>query len=292
MHKNDYAQPIKLYLRYKDLRNRIIAMPAYLGGSVSTSGIKWIASFPGNIQNGLPRAHSVSILSNPDTGVPFCLMHTNLVSAIRTAAVSGLMIMKYMETRVAGPVTIGVVGLGQIGRIHLEMIASILGDRIGRLNLYDIRETPGLVVPDRLQGKVSLRHSWQEVYVDADILITCTVSDKPYIDMIPKKGSLQLNVSLRDYLPSIRKHIDVMVVDDWKEVCRENTDIEKMHLEMGLQESDTLSLQQVFVENPMPWKQGDTIMFNPMGMAIFDVAVGAWYYQQTKALGRGVLLAD
>jgi ornithine cyclodeaminase len=267
-------------------------MPAYLGGSVSASGIKWIASFPANIQNGLPRAHSVTILSNPDTGVPFCLMHTNMVSAIRTASVSGLMIMKYMETRVDGPVTIGVVGLGQIGRMHLEMIASILGDKIGRLNLYDIRETPDLIVPDCLQGKVSLRHSWQEVYHDADILITCTVSEKPYIDRVPKKGSLQLNVSLRDYQPSIREHIDVMVVDDWKEVCRESTDIEKMHEETGLQESDTLSLQQVFAENSLPWKQGDTVMFNPMGMAIFDIAVGTWYYQQAMALGRGVLLAD
>jgi N-[(2S)-2-amino-2-carboxyethyl]-L-glutamate dehydrogenase len=31
--ENDFAQPIKPYLRYQDLKNRIIAMPAYVGGS-------------------------------------------------------------------------------------------------------------------------------------------------------------------------------------------------------------------------------------------------------------------
>lgn len=29
----DYAQPVKPYLRYKNPQNRIIAMPAYVGGT-------------------------------------------------------------------------------------------------------------------------------------------------------------------------------------------------------------------------------------------------------------------
>lgn len=31
IHSGDYVQPVKPYLRYKDHRNRIIAMPAYAG---------------------------------------------------------------------------------------------------------------------------------------------------------------------------------------------------------------------------------------------------------------------
>ena len=57
----EYAQPIKPYLRYGDPRNRIIAMPAYIGGTVHAAGIKWIASFPDNIHHGQPRAHSVMV---------------------------------------------------------------------------------------------------------------------------------------------------------------------------------------------------------------------------------------
>ena len=91
---NDFAQPIKPYLRYHDLKNRIIAMPAFTGGNINTSGIKWIASFPDNINIGIPRAHSAVILNNAETGQPNALLNTALASIIRTVSVSGL-IIKY-----------------------------------------------------------------------------------------------------------------------------------------------------------------------------------------------------
>lgn len=53
---NEFAQPIKPYLRYNNLKNRIIAMPAYAGGECDMAGIKWIASYPDNI-NQIGRAH-------------------------------------------------------------------------------------------------------------------------------------------------------------------------------------------------------------------------------------------
>jgi N-[(2S)-2-amino-2-carboxyethyl]-L-glutamate dehydrogenase len=48
--ENDYSQPIKPYLRFGDLNNRIIAMPAFVGKEFNMAGIKWIASFPKNIE--------------------------------------------------------------------------------------------------------------------------------------------------------------------------------------------------------------------------------------------------
>src|ERR1700750_3220043 len=97
IYEQDFAQPKKPYLRYGNPKNRIIAMPAYAGGTVDTAGIKWIASFPDNIKKGLERAHSITLLNQASTGIPFCIVNTNQVSAIRTAGVSAVMIQEYLS---------------------------------------------------------------------------------------------------------------------------------------------------------------------------------------------------
>ena len=99
LNNKDFSQPIKPYLRYRDLKNRIIAMPAYVGGGFNVVGIKWIASFPDNIKKGIARANSVVVLNNADTGEPTAIINTALLSIIRTVSVSGLMTKYFDKTR-------------------------------------------------------------------------------------------------------------------------------------------------------------------------------------------------
>src|SRR5882757_7027805 len=75
LQRKDFAQPIKPYLRYGNPANRIIAMPAYVGKPFDAAGIKWIASFPGNLKRDLPRAHSVVVLNDAATGVPTAIIN-------------------------------------------------------------------------------------------------------------------------------------------------------------------------------------------------------------------------
>jgi 2,3-diaminopropionate biosynthesis protein SbnB len=278
----DFAQPVKPYLRYRDLKNRIIAMPAFVGGNINMAGIKWIASFPDNIKKGIPRAHSVVILNNADTGEPLAIICTPLLSIIRTASVSGLVIKSYNDNCELRNIKIGIIGFGPIGQYHLQMCLALLGDRISEVLVYDI-----LPVHESTYHKnklVKVVDCWEDAYIDSDIMITCTVSSQPYIDKAPKKGSLHLNVSLRDYKTSTYKWFKgCMIVDSWEEVCRENTDIERMHLEMGLAKEHTKSLVDVVKNNCFNSIDRDSAtMFNPMGMAVFDVAFGSFYYNRSQ----------
>jgi ornithine cyclodeaminase len=291
LEQKDFVQPIKPYLRYRDLTNRIIALIAFVGGKINLAGIKWIASFPTNIDHGLPRAHSVVILNEADTGVPVATINTALLSIVRTASVSGLMIRYFLKTRPQKNAKVAILGWGPIGRHHYQMVVDLMKDQIGQIALFDIRGIDPATITGPCKDKTVVVKSWQEAYADADIFITCTVSKAPYVDAKPKAASLQLNCSLRDYKTSILDHTKAIIVDDWEEVCREKTDIEMMHKERGLQEKDTKSIVDVVCHDAMASYPKDMpIMFNPMGMAVFDVATGRYYLDKAKAMKIGLEL--
>ncbi|GJM31003.1 MAG: 2,3-diaminopropionate biosynthesis protein SbnB [Saprospiraceae bacterium] len=292
--EKEFAQPVKPYLRYRDMSNRIIAMPAFIGGEFNLSGIKWIASFPKNLDKGIKRAHSVSILNDADTGIPVCAINTTLISGIRTASVTGLMIKKYLELRPElTDLVVGMTGFGPIGQLHLEMTAALLGDRLKEFRIFDINPIDPSLIPPALADKVVLANSFEQAFEQVDLFITATVSSKPYIDQKPKPGSLHLNVSLRDYHVQFMDYVDIMIVDDWEEVCREKTDIEMMHLEKGLQKEDVLDLVDVFYKRAFEKLDAQqVVMFNPMGMAIFDIAIGAHFYEKARLENAGILLEN
>lgn len=283
--ENDFSQPIKPYLRYRDLKNRIIAMPAFVGGNINVAGIKWIASFPDNINHGIPRAHSVVILNNADTGKPMAVINTALLSIIRTVSVSGLMMKYFDKARKLDKFNLGIIGWGPIGRYHLKLFTEIYGDRIEKIFIYDARP---IINKDEIdfpnKEKIVITNNWEDAYRDSDVFITCTVSKERYINQKPKKGSLQLNISLRDYKIDIFEYVkDAIIVDDWDEVCRENTDIEFMHKERGLEKVGIKTIGDVvcreYVENVT---KEQCIMFNPMGMGVFDIAIGSYYLDKSK----------
>lgn len=103
-----------------DVDRRFTAMPAYLGGSFGTTGMKWYGSNPSNRDKGLPRSILTFMLNDTDTAAPLALMSANLLSAMRTGAVSGVAARYFArgDARVAG-----VIGPGVMGRTTLAALA-------------------------------------------------------------------------------------------------------------------------------------------------------------------------
>ena len=290
-HRHDVVQPIKPYLRYKSLKNRIIAMPAYVGGTTDTAGIKWIASFPENIKKGLPRASCAVILNDSATGQIISIIYTGLISTIRTASVSSLMIRLFLEARELKNMRVGIIGLGPIGLHHLKMCSELYGDKISEFAVFDLDEKRAEAAKE-VVAKVTVCKTWQDAYRNSDIVLTCTVSNGTYIDERPKDGSLLLNISLRDYTSKVFDFVkNSIIVDDWEEVCRENTDIEVFHKMNGLTKEQTRSIDDVVVNNCLAtYPPNVPIMFNPMGMAMFDIAIGKFYLDLAQKRGIGINL--
>ncbi|MCQ6562311.1 2,3-diaminopropionate biosynthesis protein SbnB [Paenibacillus mendelii] len=291
--RGECVHPLKTYLRFHDPANRIIAMPAFVGGSTELAGIKWIAGFPGNGRYGLPRAHNTIILNDTVTGRPEAFIHSGLLNGLRAAAVSGVMLHAYMEARRSADLRLGIIGWGPIGRLHLDMCADLFGSRLKQVILYDLKGIERSTVPEHLRAITAIAEDWRELYRNSNVTATCTVSAERYIDEVPPAGALLLNVSLRDYKPESVARIKSVIVDDWQEVCRENTDIQQLHHQFGLHESDVRTLADVVCrEGLAEIAEEAPVFFNPMGLGVFDIAIAGYYLRQAGQLGHGVLLED
>jgi len=98
------------------------ALPAFFRDR-DIAGCKWSCTFAANPPRGLPSVSALIILSDPDTGFPLCVMDGTLVTAHRTAAVSGVSI-KRMAPRRVGKVAIW--GAGFQARTHLEVLCATI----------------------------------------------------------------------------------------------------------------------------------------------------------------------
>ena len=64
-----------------------------------------------------------------------------------------------------------------------------------------------------------------------------------------------------------------------------------MHKEKGLKQDDTISIFDIATGDiAFMRKAEDVVMFNPMGMAVFDISVGAYYLRLVKEKRGGATL--
>ena len=84
-------------------------MPAYLRGVDPTGGddllgMKWVAGFGANHAIGLPAINAVVILNDARTGIPTAILDGGPITALRTAAVSGVAIRHFAPAVTGRPV--------------------------------------------------------------------------------------------------------------------------------------------------------------------------------------------
>jgi ornithine cyclodeaminase/alanine dehydrogenase-like protein (mu-crystallin family) len=129
------ALPHSTFLRFPGrTRERIIALPAFLGDGFEAAGLKWVSSFPDNVSRGLERASAVVILNSMETGRPRVVMEGALVSAMRTAASAALAAHVLHADR--EPV-VGLIGAGRISAEIARFLAAMF-PRASEWWVYDL----------------------------------------------------------------------------------------------------------------------------------------------------------
>lgn len=286
--------PQSVFLRFpaRD-RERIIALPAYLGGEAPTCGVKWVSSFPGNLSRGMPRASAVMVLNSVHTGAPETILEASAISAGRTAASAALAASTLSSAVPETGVTLA--GCGPINFEVLRYLRTVL-PTVTTVTLYDLDA-------DRARSfAAEARSLWPALTVGVagsvtaamaahKLICLATTAGAPHLGLEHcRPGTLVLHLSLRD-LTTAAIRSSVNIVDDADHVCRAATSLHLAEQESGHRDFIASSLGEILEAGEPYLRRADTVtVFSPFGLGCLDLAVAAVVRDAASTRGLGTVL--
>jgi N-[(2S)-2-amino-2-carboxyethyl]-L-glutamate dehydrogenase len=295
--RGESSLPHSTFLRFPDnQRDRIIALPAYLGGAFGIAGVKWVSSFPGNLERGLERASALVVLNSTETGRPDAILEGSIISAKRTAG-SAALAAQWLH----GDKNVNPLGLVGCGLINFE-IARFLLAALPRINHFVLHD---LDAARAEQFKVRLRQTFGEVEVEiardvktilrrSSLISLATTATTPHISDISDSppGSTILHVSLRDLAPQVILTCD-NIVDDVDHVCRAQTSVHLAEQLTGARDFIRCALADILMGKMAPRRDAESItVFSPFGLGALDLAVSKIVRDHALEQGRGTVIGS
>ena len=283
----DSVNPPSYFLRFPDRpSDRIIALPASIGGQVRVDGMKWISSFPQNVAAGIPRASAVLILNDHDSGYPFACLEASIISATRTAAMAALAADRLHRGR-PRPTRVGFFGAGLIAR-YIHTFLTGTGWSFDEIGVYDLSADSAAGFRGHLEqsgaaGRITVHDSPEQLIRSSDLVVFATVAAEPHVSDLSwfERNPLVLHVSLRDLAPEILL-ASTNVVDDVEHCLKANTSPHLAEQLTGNRDFvhgtlDDVLAGRVTVPADRP------VVFSPFGLGVLDLAVGKYVYDQLAA---------
>jgi ornithine cyclodeaminase len=293
--RGDDSLPHSIFLRFPDeQRNRIIALPAYLGSDFQVAGVKWVASFPQNSQQGHDRASAVIILNSPTTGRPQAILEGSVISAKRTAASAALAAQVLLPR--AGSSSLSLIGGGLINFETVRFLRAVL-PALESLTVFDTSSE------NARRFAAKCRESFSDLRIEladdldgalngASLVSISTTAINPHIADLSRcaNEAVILHISLRDLTPEVILACD-NVVDDIDHVCRAQTSV---HLAEQLTSNrDFINCTLADLLNGQAPTRLDgkrPTIFSPFGLGILDLAVSKLVCDLAIATGQGLTI--
>ena len=251
----------------------LLLMPSFLDGGAT---VKLVGIDPANPARGLPRIQGVVVLFEGPGLTPAAVLDAAAVTALRTAAVSGL------ATRfLARPDSrrLVLIGAGPQADAHLEAVVAVAPVREVRVVSRRWEPAAALAARARRDFGLDAEVAGPEAVADADLVCACTTSPSPVFDGALLPAGVHVN-AVGSYRPDLQE-VDAttirscrVVVEDREAALRESGDLVQARSEGWEPAAIAADLREVVGDRvPVRTSADDRTLFESVGLAYEDLIV-------------------
>ena len=285
------VMPLRSKMSQPDGRGMLVTMPTYLEGV--GLGLKMLTIFPENHGTGYDAHQGAVILCEAERGRIQAIMDATAITAIRTAAVSGLA-ARLLARHDAGDLAI--IGSGVQAETHLEAMVAVRPVR--QVRVYSRRPEHALAFARRAAKKYGLPvqavSTATEAVQGADLIVTATSAADPVLRgqwvapgaHITSVGGVLAAACELDGETMRRARIFTDRRESW---LKESGNFLRAQREGAIDESQLAGELGDVLLNRVSGRLTDAeiTLFDSLGLAIEDLAAARFVYDRAMAEGVG-----
>ena len=284
--------PLRQVLMLPDKGGAFAVMPAYLGAQAAL-GLKSITVFPGNHGTELDSHQGAVLLFEAERGRLLAVMDASSITAIRTAAVSGVA-TRALAREEAGDLAL--LGTGVQARTHLEAMSR--ARRLRRVRAWSRDPEHVRAFAARAARELGIRvepaASAREAVEGADLVCTVTSSREPvlrgeWLSAGAHVNAVGASLSSARELDSAAVARARLFVDRRESALNEAGDFLIPRREGAIDDGHIRGELGDLLLGRCPGRQseGDLTLFKSLGLAVEDVAAARLIYDNAVKAGAG-----
>jgi ornithine cyclodeaminase len=268
-------------------------MPSYVGGDQAAYGLKTVCVFPGNPATGKDAHQGAVLLFSAETGELLALMNASAITAIRTAAVSGVATDLLARDDASD---LAIIGAGVQARTHLKAIAEVRPLKRCRVASRNIEHARRLA--EEMSGSVPFAiepvETVAKALAGADLVATVTNSKEPVVHREWISPGVHLNV-VGSSTPHAREVDTATIADSALFVDRRESTLNEAGDYLFAMREGAIGPEHIRAElgevltgkKPGRTSSQEVTLFKSLGLAVEDLAAANYLYQKARETNAG-----